>query len=765
MATKNNNTSSDPEVGLGEPLDTLKIKICGKNGVQKIVPAVNIGFMELRNYIYFKPPPVVASSSDSSTLNADEEEWLECMSFFKEDLQWLLKLPHHRFWSQIIYDENLHKCLESYLSQAPRDYDFVNIAFKEDILFALKKVHRLVFVVFLRMSTYKESKKHHIRPEAFGEMIYENFIFDVPKLMDLCVLYGFRNRSLLCKMVQNIFNTQPKYLNDLVETSSAVLAAFNSAEEKLFMNIPEKHGGYYASEDNSQSGIKELSLTSFCDIINYVCDTSATIYTFLEIYSPACQIFYQHGAVNRIVPFYEQVFPAIEKELKKRSKIEENRDVIEGVKNKIVLSKTFLVKVFRNIVNSCCIEPILNARYSEDSTKISVVSYVENFIGIFTEVAAEKVFLHDYNLLYPFENDLELLNEVGLNLDPERLSYIFCSIHDSPEMLAEDFASSVANGARPKAKKTNMSDVSNKSVKNLHGLAAMLKEKESQKTNGESDFMPDQNYLSGSKVKLLVQSVLDVFPDLDDGFVEQCLKYYSFEAEKVIDALLNNSLPDCLYVNKNSERDSTFENNEVVENVKTYSVLSERKNIYDNDEFDIFSRTDVNLKNIHIGKKSKTPNTYQGLEEDQDSEFIKLLTLNYGSNETDFNDEMKIYEDEYDDTYDSVMLGLKEPVPEGEPDKDEVVEDKKIEESQHTPDETAKQPGPNDFCTNPEILRERAEQRRQAKLESRGFRRGGVSANSNNSRQQKDRHKGQVANHNRRKQSDFKRSRGMGGCE
>lgn len=33
------------------------------------------------------------------------------------------------------------------------------------------------------------------------------------------------------------------------------------------------------------------------------------------------------------------------------------------------------------------------------------------------------------------------------------------------------------------------------------------------------------------------------------------------------------------------------------------SVLAERRNIYDNDEFDVFSRRDVNLDNIHIGKK------------------------------------------------------------------------------------------------------------------------------------------------------------------
>lgn len=50
-------------------------------------------------------------------------------------------------------------------------------------------------------------------PGTFGDILYENFLFDIPKLMDICALYGgeeSKNTPLLRKMMDNIFSKQPK---------------------------------------------------------------------------------------------------------------------------------------------------------------------------------------------------------------------------------------------------------------------------------------------------------------------------------------------------------------------------------------------------------------------------------------------------------------------------------------------------------------------------------------------------------------------------
>lgn len=51
-------------------------------------------------------------------------------------------------------------------------------------------------------------------PELFSKIIYEHYLFDIPKLLDLCVLYGHSNQPLLSKMVANIFKRQPQYEDD-----------------------------------------------------------------------------------------------------------------------------------------------------------------------------------------------------------------------------------------------------------------------------------------------------------------------------------------------------------------------------------------------------------------------------------------------------------------------------------------------------------------------------------------------------------------------
>lgn len=45
------------------------------------------------------------------------------------------------------------------------------------------------------------TQENFITPAVFGEIIYNNFLFDIPKILDLCVLYGKGNSQLLHKMI------------------------------------------------------------------------------------------------------------------------------------------------------------------------------------------------------------------------------------------------------------------------------------------------------------------------------------------------------------------------------------------------------------------------------------------------------------------------------------------------------------------------------------------------------------------------------------
>lgn len=58
------------------------------------------------------------------------------------------------------------------------------------------------FLPQLNFLTYTSPpQENFITPAVFGEIIYENFLFDIPKILDLCVLFGKGNSQLLHKMI------------------------------------------------------------------------------------------------------------------------------------------------------------------------------------------------------------------------------------------------------------------------------------------------------------------------------------------------------------------------------------------------------------------------------------------------------------------------------------------------------------------------------------------------------------------------------------
>jgi len=73
------------------------------------------------------------------------------------------------------------------------------------------------------MSTLKESDENFMSKKLFSKLVYENYLFDIPRLMDLCSLYGAaENIPLLKKMLENIFHSQPKFYDDLKQAAKTV---------------------------------------------------------------------------------------------------------------------------------------------------------------------------------------------------------------------------------------------------------------------------------------------------------------------------------------------------------------------------------------------------------------------------------------------------------------------------------------------------------------------------------------------------------------
>ena len=151
--------------------------------------------------------------------------------------------------------------------------------------------------------------------------------------------------------------------------------------------------------------------------------------------------------------------------------------------------------------------------------------------------------------------------------------------------------------------------------------------------------------MSDVALSSMISHVKDLLPDCGEGFIFLCLQNLNYDVEKTINLILEDSLPGEL-----GNLDRNLSKTEVM---KKPDVLSSRHNIYDQDEFDVFSNTNVDLSRVRKGKTCATESMKTVFDKERDIESMKHLILNY--DET-FND----YEDEYDDTYDEQNVGAQD---------------------------------------------------------------------------------------------------------
>lgn len=152
--------------------------------------------------------------------------------------------------------------------------------------------------------------------------------------------------------------------------------------------------------------------------------------------------------------------------------------------------------------------------------------------------------------------------------------------------------------------------------------------------------------VSDVELTSMISHVKDLLPDCGEGFILLCLQNLNYDVEKTINLILENSLPGEL-----NNLDRNLSKSEATK--KSSDVLTSRHNIYDQDEFDIFSNTNVDLSRVQKGKTRAAESMRTVFDKEKEVESMKELILNY--DET-FND----YEDEYDDTYDEQDVGAQD---------------------------------------------------------------------------------------------------------
>ncbi|XP_048044630.1 activating signal cointegrator 1 complex subunit 2 [Megalobrama amblycephala] len=758
------------------PLDELHVtEPFGPQGKERTLPALHPDRKEERCFLIFKPPP-----EDGTP--ALVEEFLEHAQFISDDLEWLLALPHDKFWCQVVFDESLQRCLDSYLRHAPRSLDPSGLSSSPAVADMQRNIHRSVFMVFLRMATHKESKENFITPAVFAEIIYNNYLFDIPKILDLCVLFGKGNSQLLHKMIENIFTQQPSYYGDLNDTIPSIIQVFDSILQQCGIQSEDTGAGQPLKLNaNRCQTAMTMSEEELADLVLYMCDTCTTIHSFLDIFPEACSTFKQHNFLSRLSSFYEMVVPDLEKAVKKRNF---NKSLQEDMWRRVSHSRKKMVEIAHLLLQHSCLQPILEG--SEN-----VASFVEDLLQSFTAFLQEKRFLADYDEQFPIADDISLLQQAFPHLDDTRTSYLLQGVESAWECVGKkrSFPSAISSASHSAGAKSKASRDSAASQKEGAGVLGVREELRGAEAITDTPRKGDNGAVctvSAGELESLLYHIRELLPDLGEGFILACLEEYGYNSELVINNILEDKLsPSLDKLDRAMDRPVKKE---------LPSVLSTRSNVFNDDEFDVFHRDQLDMSRIWKGRRQgesvrATVNDKQHIEEQRaryqayETVVDEIPITNEPSGDRDNAFSMDDYDDEYDDTYDINQIGANDldeedellnrrpfTIPQVLRTGKKAQEEEEDEEEEEEKNEAVRK---DYFVQDPAVLRERAEARRAAMQSRKGYRpppashvvggpKGrGQAQETVLDRRRKEANKSRGANHSRRTMADRKRNKGM----
>lgn len=134
-----------------------------------------------------------------------------------------------RFWSNIVYNTSIMDTLVSFLQEAPPFYALENFPSEPGMIEALEELRYNVLMVFARLATNKESSTEYMNRPFLGNLLYDNYIFTIPIIFDLCQLYGRENAKVIEKIISSIFTLQPMYNDDLKKSVTCLIKVMYDA--------------------------------------------------------------------------------------------------------------------------------------------------------------------------------------------------------------------------------------------------------------------------------------------------------------------------------------------------------------------------------------------------------------------------------------------------------------------------------------------------------------------------------------------------------
>ncbi|ESR46868.1 hypothetical protein CICLE_v10003334mg [Citrus x clementina] len=188
------------------------------------------------NFVNYLPhDEAVAAGLGADEGGLDPVESQRVVDLLNRELSRLLKLNPRDFWRQVASDASLHDFLDSFLKYRSRWYDFPYRGAKgvvAGVIVGEVELSRRVFMLFYRISSNRDPGARtadSLSSKDHAVFLQEKKLLDLPKLLDLCAIYGHENDDLTRLLVMD-------FINDAIVSMDAFVTAYKPAA--VFFSSP-----------------------------------------------------------------------------------------------------------------------------------------------------------------------------------------------------------------------------------------------------------------------------------------------------------------------------------------------------------------------------------------------------------------------------------------------------------------------------------------------------------------------------------------------
>ncbi|CAA3017766.1 activating signal cointegrator 1 complex subunit 2 [Olea europaea subsp. europaea] len=485
---------------------------------------------------YLPQDEAVATGLGADEGALDPLESQRVVDLLNRELSRLLKLSPREFWKEVASDVSLHDFLESFLKFRSRWYDFPYRGARgiaAGVIVCEFELCQRVFMVLYRISSNRDpgaKAADALSPKDHEALLQDKKLLDLPKLLDICAIYGHENKDLTKILVVNAMKAQPSIQDDLPVVASHFLNVVQTMYQRCSSSLEvllSSGGGHDLGSNHLHS--------DYLEVMDFVNDAVVSMDSFVTAYKPAAVFFASpvemsfgnEELLTTLARLHDSLLPSLWRGFNIIYVVEDgNRETLSDMLSNVFISLNMLSRRIANfgwkILNYCylsddvfqgsCSFPVsvkmFPANVDDPATRADIlIQSLRDLSANYSHVSGRQTgggtFLQNIEKNHMIMSRIELLQNTGwISIDNEQFQFL--------------------SGIMK------------------HPLGTNTKEKSSVPLLNTSNGMQADEDTAIMESK--ISQIKDLFPDYGKGFLAACLEAYNQDMEEVIQRILEGTL-------------------------------------------------------------------------------------------------------------------------------------------------------------------------------------------------------------------------------